>query len=56
MSRVRVADKKSSTRKLLVGTPLSIKDIIEVLESHEHEIDTLIERIHTLEQERISDE
>ncbi len=46
---IRVADKTSKTRKLLVGTPLSIKDIIEILESHEKVLDSLIERITALE-------
>jgi hypothetical protein len=46
---IRVKDKQSKTRKLLIGASLSLKDITEILESHERELDALIERVQFLE-------
>ena len=49
MKRMRVADKKSKTQRLLVGASLSIKDIVEILESMGYELDDIHQRLEQLE-------
>ena len=50
---IRVKDKQSKTRKLLVGVKLSTVDIIEILESHEKEIDALKELLGVKDNEKV---
>ena len=54
-NRLRVSDRKSTGAKWSFGLPLSVKQLIEVVESMGRELDEIYKRLEALEREQSDD-